>query len=218
MISVFSNLRTRLTGGIAVAALTLGVIGTAPMPARADDALIKFLLGAAAVAVVVHGLKSGDAQTVHVPRHRPGSRVLPHQCRETLRIRNRDIEVYNARCLNRAGLHNLPQRCHETVRTNRGQRGVYRARCLTRAGFQPQAEPRRAPPRHAAPRPQPQPTVLPRQCAITYSYRGNHHRGFDAACLRRNGLRNLPQNCVVRGSNGNIYGAQCLRDAGYRRR
>lgn len=212
---------TRLKAFGAAAVVALAAVTTAPTPARAsDDELIRFLLGAAAVAVIVHSFtdRPRDSRPRDTGR-RHDSNVLPDHCRETLRVRGRHVEVYNAHCLRQAGLTRLPRHCAETIPTNRGQRQIYREHCLLNAGF-------RAESRHWQPHPPQRPSrphraVLPAQCEITYRHRGDRMRGYDGACLSRSGVHNLPESCALRarregGGHLTIYNARCLSDAGYR--
>ncbi len=196
-------LRDRVTGLLAASAIALAAFAGSASPARAsDDALIKFLLGATAVAIIVHSASRSQARG---PAHAP-ARGLPSYCRETLSVRGRHVDVYNAHCLREAGLRNLPDQCYEVVRTNRGNRGVYRARCLERANI---GRPHTAPRRH-----QPM-TVLPDWCRTRYHYRGQRHEGYRADCLQSARLRNLPSTCLVIGHGGDLYSGHCLRQHGY---
>jgi hypothetical protein len=210
MFASLSNLRRAVTSTFAAGAVALAGLA-APTPAAANDDLIKFLLGATALAVVVHAAKKGNAQ-VHFPA--PSPRTLPAQCAETLRINHRDVQVYNAHCLQQAQVWNLPDRCFEVVRTNHGNRGVYRSQCLIDAGWRPAHGGGHVTP----PRNDHQARVLPQSCEIRYRTRGEFRQGYDAACLSNAGLRRLPEGCIARRSDGQIYNAQCLIDAGYRRR
>lgn len=191
----------------AAAALAVAALTTSATPARAsDDALFKFLLGATAVAIIVSAASQPQAKSKQ-PRRDP--RALPAHCRETLSIRGRHVTAYNAACLRDAGVRNLPQHCVETLRTNRGHRQLYRARCLEQAGFYAATDTSR----NAQQR-----QVLPRQCSTQYTYRGQRHHGYSASCLQRAGVRNMPSSCLVRGTDGRIYSATCLRDHGVARR
>lgn len=211
----FTTLRRSMTSTLAAAAVAFTGMSVAPTPAKANDDVIKFLLGATALAIVVHGVKSGRAQA-HVPPV-TAPRTLPAECRETLRVRHRDVQVYNAHCLHNAHVRNLPAQCYEVVRTNHGNRGVYRARCLRDAGFREARgggnhAPVVTPPRHENAR------VLPQKCAVRYRARGGLHQGYDASCLSNAGLRRLPQRCEAPRYNGQVLDAQCLINAGFRRR
>lgn len=207
----FATLRRSLTSTLAAGALALSGMLAAPSPAQANDDLIKFLLGATAVAVIAHAARKGNAQVVVTPPANP--HALPEHCREILHVRHREVHVFNAQCLQNAHIRHLPDHCYEVVRTNHGNRGVYRAQCLSDAGFHAVHA---QPPRHVEP-PRHQAKVLPQACAIRYRARGDVHHGYDTACLHQTGLRRLPESCVVRRSNGQIYNAQCLIEAGYRR-
>lgn len=200
MLSYFSNIRRRTTSLLAASAVAVSAIGAGSAPAAAsDDQLLKFLLGATAVAIIVHSASRAQSRAHSAP-----ARGLPRHCRETLGIHGRHVAVYNAQCLHRAGLRNLPAHCHETIRTNHGMRNVYRARCLEGHA------PRRGVPAQAR--------GLPDWCATSYQYRGRWHEGYAAACLQQAGLRHLPATCLVSGSGGQVYAAQCLRREGHRRR
>ncbi len=205
------SLFSRLAALVAAAAVTLAGLAGSATPARAsDDALLKFLLGATAIAIIVHSASSARAQPP-ARGHAP-PRGLPSHCRETLSIHGRHVTVYNARCLKRTGLRNLPEHCHETVRTNHGLRSVYRARCLERTY---------AAPRHPAPDRGHRDRghwadVLPGHCRMSYRYGGQRHVGFDARCLHDAQLRNLPATCLVRSHGSRTYSGQCLREHGYR--
>jgi len=198
----------RLSMLLAIGSLILtGMIATAA-PARAQNSedIVRFLLGAAAVAVIIRAIDDNHRPTYIAPR------VLPDSCLETARVDRRMVEIYNARCLSRAGYHSLPQRCEVNLRTDRGRRTGYEAQCLYRAGYSPE--------RHGA-RPLPHRPghgVLPRHCEMTYRERGNRIAGYDGQCLSGAGLRNLPRHCAVTARNGQrLFNAQCLLDAGYRR-
>ena len=200
---MLSYLRTpmkRSTSLLAACALSISALGASTAPASAsDDKLLKLLLGATAVAIIVQSASRMQGQARPAP-----ARGLPQHCRKTLDIHGRHVTVYNAHCLHRAGLRDLPQHCHETIRTNHGMRSIYRARCLEghapRRGGQARAR------------------GLPDWCATRYQYRGRWHEGYSASCLRHAGLRHLPATCLVSGSGGQVYAAQCLHREGHARR
>lgn len=192
------SFRTRATAVIAAFALSIAAFTASTGPARAsDDKLLKLLLGATAVAIIVHSASRAQSRP-----HAAPARGLPQHCRETLGIHGRHIAVYNARCLHHAGWRDLPRQCHETIRTNHGMRSVYRARCLER---------------HASHQSAPGQS-LPGWCRTSYQYRGHWYQGYSASCLRHAGVRNLPKTCLVSGSGGQLYSARCLSGQGYPRR
>ena len=224
MTTFISKCRSRATGALTAAGVALTAMTLPAAPAKAsDDALIKLLLGAAAVAIVVQAARSDGRSNQSRTRH--SSRELPRHCQETWTVRNRNISLYNAQCLRDAGLRNLPRQCLETRRTNRGQRSVYRAACLYDAGYTAE---RRAPNRgrdrhqHFPPRGGGAGwqggTFLPQQCIVTYRYSGQTLAGYRGSCLEQRGFRNLPRTCQVRSTSGTIYSAHCLSDRGYRSR
>lgn len=209
--------RRRFTGMLAAAAIALAGYGAASAPARAQDAddLFRFLLGAATIAIIISAF---DERNVQFDRPYTG-RILPDQCLETYRVRGRNIEVYNQRCLSRAGMRNLPAHCETRVRTDRGPRTVLGAQCLYSAGYRAEARWDR-PTRPVQPSRPDRRMTLPNDCSLTYRDRGRRMTGYYADCLRDAGLRNLPSQCRLTARLNNqrvtIYAGQCLLDAGYR--
>ncbi|MCC6001837.1 MAG: hypothetical protein JJU19_13390 [Pararhodobacter sp.] len=199
-----------LAGAVALAGLAVTTT-----PARAHDDVVRFLLGAAAIAVII-----GAVDDRHRARH-VGHRVLPDSCMETARVRGRNIAIYNARCLHRAGYHRLPRHCSVDLRTNRGHRAGYAADCLHQAGYRAERFSHQRP-RHDSGRPHRQPHrgafVLPSHCEMHYRQRGQRVWGYDGRCLSRAGHNRLPSQCLVRDRAGNQYfNGQCMINAGYRR-
>lgn len=204
----------RLTMFMAAGAMALAGLAGSAAPARSDTAedLLRLFLGIAAVAVVVRAIDENRRPPTHLGRWE-----LPEACLETVRIRGRTVDVYNARCLQRAGKRGLPQRCEAQMRTDRGHRPGYVARCLYDAGYYPErgAVVRPGQPSRPGPRPE---ARLPRHCEMVYRQSGMRIDGYDGACLRDAGLRNLPRQCRVSDRAGRHYfNAECLFDAGYRR-
>jgi len=201
-------------------ALVLAGLSVTATPARSDttDDLLRLFLGIAAVAVVVNAFD--DRST---PRH-VGRWTLPDDCRETVRVRGRHVETYNARCLERAGYNRLPQHCRLAMRTDRGERPSFLAQCLFDEGYHAeQRHFRLRPDVRPAPgyRPRPgyghgRPAVLPRACEMVYREGGRRVDGYDGHCLSSHGLSRLPQQCRVSDRAGNRYfNARCLNDLGY---
>lgn len=217
--------RRRFTAVVAAAALALAGLAATSSPARASnhDDIIRFLLGAAAVAVILRAVE-GQGSGYYIDRW-----TLPDACLETMRVRGRTADVYHRGCLNRAGYTSLPGHCQVSLNTDRGRRIGYEAHCLYDAGYRGEwggghYRPRPVEPVHPWQPPR-QPgwgsgwSALPEHCELTYRQGNQRLRGYDARCLRDAGLRNLPQHCVVTARDGQrIYTAQCLSDAGYRRR
>jgi len=199
----------RLMLGVLGAALVVAAIAAGTRPARAQhDDLVRFLLGAAAVAIIVRGIDA-QAQVGYIDR-----RTLPAACLETVQMRGRHVDVFNARCLSRAGYHNLPHRCEVRFRTNHGHRTGYEASCLQRAGYRVQQGGYRHPQRERDSRA----LRLPAQCEVSVGRGNRRQTALDAQCLRQSGLRNLPQHCALTGRQGQrLYDIQCLENAGYRR-
>lgn len=218
-----SALRRPLLVGLTALSVAVGGFAASAVPARAQssDDLLRFLAGAAAVAVIVHAWDRNRSSSSSSSSPRYTSNVLPEHCRETLRRGRNDLDVYNAQCLREAGLRNLPNRCEQTVRTDRGSRRVFSRQCLIEAGYRAErsTSPRRGwdrPGRHSQ-------ATLPAACSMTYT-RGNQRlTGYYSDCLERYRLRNLPERCrldariVGRGGGQlSIYGEQCLISEGFR--
>lgn len=193
-----------ITGFVAAAAIALAAVTASVTPVSAKDnrdELFRLLLAAAAVAIIVKAYNDRDKKPDYVYRNR----VLPSYCLEVVRVRNRDVDVYNAQCLRNAGVTGLPDECRQSLRTNRGRRDVYRTYCLADAGYRAQVE---------------QQARLPRECALRYSLRNDRIRGFDGDCLNRAGFRNLPSQCrlLARKPSGGrqvIYDGDCLSRYGF---
>jgi len=198
----------RLAVLLAAASLILAgmIASAAPARAQSNEDIVRFLLGAVAVAVIVRAIDDNHRPSYIAPR------VLPDSCLESARVQGRIVDVYNSRCLGRAGYRSLPQRCEVSLRTNRGNRTGFEANCMYRAGYSPEG--------HGY-RPQPQrpgAAVLPRHCEMTYRQQGQRIAGYDGQCLSSAGLRNLPRQCQVTSRDGQrLFNARCLQDAGYRR-
>ncbi len=214
----------RLTAFLTAAALVFAGISATATPARSDttEDLLRLFLGIAAIAVVVNAFDER-----RTPRY-IDRWILPDDCLETVRVRGRHVDTYNARCLERAGYHRLPQHCRLAMRTDRGQRPSYLAQCLYDEGYSAEYRYYRPHPRsdyRPAPdyRPRPdrgpgQPATLPRACEMAYRQDGRRVEGYDGACLSRYGLTGLPRACRVSDRVGNHYfNAQCLINSGYRR-
>lgn len=228
LVAVTQRASRRLTALLTAGALVLAGLSITATPARSDttDDLLRLFLGIAAVAVVVNAFD--DRRT---PRH-VGQWTLPDDCRETVRVRGRHVETYNARCLDRAGYRSLPQECRLAMRTDRGERPSYLAQCLfdrgyhaERTHYRPRPDYRPGPGYRPAPDYRPRPdwgpghsSTLPRACEMAYRQDGRRVDGYDGACLSSYGLSRLPNACRVSDRAGNrYYNAQCLINSGYRR-
>ena len=123
--------RLLLSAGVIALAATAAPSG----PARAQNAddVLAFILGAAAVAVI---LRSYDNQAQAGWRPRPG--LLPDACLERVRLNRRDIDFYHAACLGWYGISRLPARCETRLRTNVGLRRYFLAQCLYEANYRPE--------------------------------------------------------------------------------
>ena len=141
--------RSRLSATFAAVALALTSLAASATPARAsDDAMIKLLLGAVAVAIIASGAAQSRA-TTHAPRrqharphphHAPHgyharpkhrARYLPQHCATSFRTGGKQYHAYSARCLHHAGLHRLPSACVVSTRSG----NLYATHCLRRHGY-----------------------------------------------------------------------------------
>lgn len=199
-----------LTTVVAAAAVVLAGLTAGARPARADaEDILRFLAGAAIVAAIVRSVDDN---------HRPqyiSRTVLPDSCLESVRVDRRTIEVYSARCLDRGGYSGLPNHCYREFRVNGNRHGGYVSECLWDAGYRSQGESHYQRPAPVTPRY----GWLPSHCEMTYRTGNRRIDGYWAGCLRTAGVDNLPRDCRVTSTGGdNIYNAQCLSDAGFRRR
>jgi len=153
----FRTLPRRLTATLAAAAVALGSLVATTAPASANDRdLLRFLAGAATIAIIAKGVSDNKRrnqaqaaplpQPVHPDRGRPGHHRppqvtpirLPQNCAQNYRIRGHGVMAYYSEvCLRQAGINTnaLPQSCRQQVQTNRGPRPAYQGACLQQAGF-----------------------------------------------------------------------------------
>jgi hypothetical protein len=147
----------RVTATLAAAALALGGLAATTAPANASDRdLLRFLAGAATIAIIAKGVsdhnRRGQAQAAPLPEPvrpgagRPGNHRPPHvapvrlpqDCGARYRVRGQGVlTYYGERCLQRSGIQTaaLPQSCRQQVQTNRGPRPAFQGVCLQQAGF-----------------------------------------------------------------------------------
>lgn len=150
-----------LTSLLAAGAVALAGAFAPATPAHADDDLIKFLAGAAAVGLIVKSLddsskrraKPGrqhysdrhhfDDRHHYRDRNRDRSRYhrhhgvrVPIHCALPTRGHRASDTYYSRRCLLRAGMaRHLPASCTQNVRSNHGYITVYSGRCMARSGL-----------------------------------------------------------------------------------
>ncbi|MCA0205760.1 hypothetical protein [Pararhodobacter sp.] len=217
---------------VAAAAVVLAGITATARPAKADDAedILRFLAGAIVIGAIVNAIDDNSTPAY------TGRWSLPGQCLETIRVNGRNINSYNARCLNRAGYDNLPRNCRYEFRVQNGRtRTGYIAECLYDAGYSRHSggwsQPPRwddrwdndrhppyggRPPHAGSPGWQRPITRLPNHCSMHYRMNGNRVDGYWANCLENAGFYNLPGYCQVRSTDGQrIYTGHCLRQEGY---
>lgn len=218
----------RLTLVLVAGAVALAGLTVSARDARASDAedILRFLAGALIVGAIVHSINDND-DPQYISRWE-----LPGSCLETVRVRGRNIQVYNARCLRRAGYRNLPRYCQRDFRINGHRRTGFVAACLYDEGYRrggsgrgggyrydspPPYYNHNEPPFFAPPGivppfglnpPRVSPpiarrhNVLPSECRMTYRQSGRRIQGYWGNCLRRSGLRDLPRNCRRTSTNG----------------
>ncbi len=149
MVLLSQTLRARLTTCLAAAALAVTSLSASTTPARAsDDAVVKFLLGATAIAIIAAGTsksRSNPPKTHkqhaaprhhHAPKtHSHRSRhavLLPQHCATRYRAHGKTYRAYQAGCLHHAGLRRLPSACLISTRSGH----VYGGHCLSQHGYQ----------------------------------------------------------------------------------
>jgi hypothetical protein len=136
----------RLKLFVSAGAIALAGLASTAAPARAQtsDELIRFLLGAAAVGLVVRAIEgSASTSRARVPRGE-----LPVACMESVRMHRRHVDVYHSGCLGWYGIDRLPRRCEVQLRTDRGRRNYHLAQCLHESGWRPQYASVPSRPRH----------------------------------------------------------------------
>ncbi len=140
---------SRFTATLAAAAMALTSLTATPAAAQDRD-LMRFLAGAAAIAIIAGAASRNraDAQPPRYGQHQRGhargrQAVLPASCSIEVRNRGRNEQLFNPSCLQRAGFHRLPRQCERELRTNRGSRTVLSGACLRQAGYRVEAGRRR---------------------------------------------------------------------------
>lgn len=159
MIRFTPALPRRIAATLAAAAVALGslVASSTPAAATSDRDLLRFLAGAATIAIIAKAAREqnrrGQAHAAPLPepvrpdRGRPGGGHLPphvapvrlpQHCASRYNVRGHGVMTYySARCLEHAGIsaRSLPSNCLQRVQTNRGPQPAYQGACLQQAGF-----------------------------------------------------------------------------------
>lgn len=139
-------MRHRLTALAAATAVALTTAFAAPAPARSEtgDALWTYILGAAAVGILLNEAGRDNDRRAHRPGDRRDwhrsdgrfQRIIPSQCRISVRTRDGRRDAVSAGCLADFGRdRGLPQSCALRVRTPDGPRTAYGEACLERNGY-----------------------------------------------------------------------------------
>lgn len=144
----------KFIASIVAAAITVTAVSSAP--ARADDDLVKIIIGAAAIYALSQTLDNDRPRYGTVSRERPPvayrpdltPRPLPDRARKAKPIparclkyvesrKGNTVRLLGQRCLNRhyRHVHRLPERCQAKVRTYNGVRYGYKPRCVRKHGF-----------------------------------------------------------------------------------
>lgn len=121
-------------------AATLAITSISVTPARANDDVVKFLAGAAAIYIIGSAIANAQNQnqpvTVRPSTRRPAN-VLPQRCKVRVWKNGKKRNFYRKRCtqnnVRRPG--RLPQACLTSIHLPRGWRQAYRAGCLRRNGW-----------------------------------------------------------------------------------
>ena len=157
---MFRRLTSRLTTGLAAAALVLTTALPTPVAAMSDKdrQLLTLLLGAAEVGAIIHDVNKKKKKSVpqasrsyydHSWRgddddddrdwrrdHRWRDRTVPVECVFSIRGVQGPRDVASARCLSEFGMtRDLPAECAFDIDAGWGSRKVYGTRCLRQNGY-----------------------------------------------------------------------------------
>lgn len=118
-------------------AATLAITSISVTPARANDDVLKFIAGAAAIYIIGTAIANSQNQPSVRPSTRAPANVLPDRCKVRVWHNGKNRNFYRKNCtqnnVRRPG--RLPQACLTTVHLPRGWRQAYRAGCLRRNGW-----------------------------------------------------------------------------------
>ncbi|MDP2737201.1 MAG: hypothetical protein Q8O82_00435 [Pseudorhodobacter sp.] len=130
----------RFATTVAIAAIALGLLTAAAVPAHADknsDNVAGILAGIAAVAIIANVLDNTKHSAVNesAPTVTHLS-VLPANCALWIEGQDRNHAIYSERCLKQRGyIYNLPGNCAHNARIFGRDDRIFTARCLADAGF-----------------------------------------------------------------------------------
>lgn len=148
---MFPRFRSPLSALALCAVLSLGALGAAATPARADGRDAAAVLGgiialyAIGRALDQRNDRDPPSQYYLAPGHpapqyhappRPQHRVAPAHCYREFQTRNGYFRGYAGDCLQRSVRHGLPDACAREFRTNHGRRIFYGGRCMAQNGWQ----------------------------------------------------------------------------------
>lgn len=146
-----------LTAAALSAAIAFGSLGATATPAKANDDLGKFIVGAIALGIIANSINQANSRTpatqAATPTHRPpvitptrprpgGHGVRPHRvhipasCEREVQINGRVTTAYGAPCLRQAGVPlDRLSTCARSGSIHGRNLTYYTKRCLRRSGF-----------------------------------------------------------------------------------
>ncbi|SHJ98128.1 hypothetical protein SAMN05444000_11677 [Shimia gijangensis] len=135
-----------------IVAAAITVTGISAVPARADEDVIKFILGAAAIYALTQAIEDRNEPRVSttspyrprtveprpLPRRARRLAPIPARCLKHHETQNGMVRMIGKRCVNRHyhQAHRLPETCRVSRHTYNGVRHGYKPRCLRRNGFE----------------------------------------------------------------------------------
>lgn len=128
---------------IMVAAIAATSLSFSAAPARANDDLAKFLVGATALVIIGKALSdSNNNSGVHVttkpPKtHKPRRKALTAACIRRHNTYSGKVKVFGQKCLQKHYRHadSLPRHCKVRLATTKGTKRGYSIPCLRSEGY-----------------------------------------------------------------------------------
>lgn len=134
-----------------IVAAAITVTGISAAPARADEDVVKIIIGAAAIYALSQAFENNNEPRVSttspyrpqrveprpLPRRARRLAPIPARCLVRHNTHNGPVRMIGQHCVNRHYRHvnRLPNSCRVSRNTYRGVRHGYRPRCLRRAGI-----------------------------------------------------------------------------------
>jgi hypothetical protein len=135
------TLRNRFLALVAAGATALGLFAASAAPVKAETdngAFFRFLLGAAALAIIVHELDDDDDDSDKPVVIDPGNgsgRNVPAACALEIDGMEHGRVAYSQNCLRSYNFRKLPVHCSFEARVWGKPDRLFPARCLRQAGF-----------------------------------------------------------------------------------